>query len=96
MLQSAGTTVNMAERRNTVICFFEPNSPKISAFEIHEWIHETLRLPEQEVNMIQIDGIKRHVYIKLETEEWVHKIIQDTNGQTTYKHPDGIVFKVLI
>jgi hypothetical protein len=85
----------MAERRNTIVCAFDPNTPKISAFDIHEWIYETFRLPDQEVNMIQIDGIK-HVYTKLETEQCAHKIIQDTNGQTTYKHPDGLLSVVLI
>jgi hypothetical protein len=74
--QSLGlTTLNMTERRNTILCAFDPNSPKISSFDIHEWIYETLRLPDQEVNMIQIEGIKRHVYIKLETEQYAHRII---------------------
>jgi hypothetical protein len=31
-------------------------SPRISAFNIHEWIYEKLHLPEEDLNMIQIDG----------------------------------------
>ena len=58
-------SVIMRERRNTTVCSFEPESPRISAFEIHEWIHDILRITEQKVNMIQIDGIRRKVYIKM-------------------------------
>jgi hypothetical protein len=90
------TTVTVIELRNTVIYAFDPNSPKISAFDIHEWIHETLRIPEKEVTMIQIDGTKRHEYIKLVTEQKVQKIVMDTNGHLTYKHADGLISVVLI
>jgi hypothetical protein len=48
------------------------------------------------VTLIEIDGIKRHVYIKLLTEQMAHKIIQDTNGRMTYKHPDGLMTTVII
>ena len=37
----------MAERHNTVVCLFNPSSPRITAYDIHEWIHSTLRIPEQ-------------------------------------------------
>ena len=48
----------MAERQQTIVCSFEPSSPKISAYDIHEWIFEQLHIPEQLVRMIQIDGTK--------------------------------------
>jgi uncharacterized UPF0146 family protein len=86
--------VTMTERRNTVICAFDPNSPKISAYDIHELIYETLCIPDQEVTVIQIDGIKRHVFIKLLTEQMAYKIIQDTNRRMTYKHTDRLMTTV--
>ena len=52
----------MGEGRNTIVCTFDSGSPRISALEIHEWVRAVLRIPEQKVNMIQIDGIKRQVY----------------------------------
>jgi hypothetical protein len=55
----------MGERQNTFVCAFDPQIPRISAYEIHEWIYETICLSESEVNMIQIDGPKLHVYIKV-------------------------------
>jgi hypothetical protein len=54
----------MAESQNTVVCFFNPNSPRITAFDIQEWLHDVLKIPEDIVNTIQIDGTKRQVYIK--------------------------------
>ena len=48
----------MGERQNTFVCAFDPQSPHISAYEIHEWIYDTLCLRESEVVMIQIDGPK--------------------------------------
>jgi hypothetical protein len=79
----------MSERRNTVVCAFDLASPKITAFEIHEWIFAVLRIPEQTIQMIQIDGIKRHVYIKLTDNEAVLTLLRDTAGQAEYKHPTG-------
>jgi hypothetical protein len=39
--------------------------------------------------MIQIDGIKQHVYIKLADADSVHALLRDTAGQAEYKHPTG-------
>jgi hypothetical protein len=58
-------TYRLGERINTVIYSFDKNSPRISAFGIHEWIRETVHREEQEVPNIQVDGQMRQVYIKL-------------------------------
>ena len=79
---------------NTLVCTFDPASPRINAWDIHEWIHETLQIPEQDVQLIQIDGIRRQVFIKLPTSEHVIKIVRDTNGSAEYKYPSGEVFHV--
>ena len=60
----------MATRQNMIICMFDPAGPQISAFYIHEWLHESLHI-QQKVNMIQIDSIKGQVYIKLTDREYV-------------------------
>jgi len=86
----------MGERRNTIVCTFDPGSPRISALEIHEWIHVVLRIPEQKVNMIQIDGTKRQVYIKMTDIEGVQDIIKGTGGQAEYTHTNGEISTVSV
>ena len=51
----------MSERRNTMVCSFERESPRITAIEIHDWFDERFHIPAQEVQMVQIDGPKRQV-----------------------------------
>jgi hypothetical protein len=55
----------MAIRNNTVVFTFDPASPRITAHDLHEWLHESIRLHEHKVQMIQIDGIKKQVFVKL-------------------------------
>ena len=86
----------MQGRKHTIVCTFDPASPRINAWDIHEWINEALNIPEQEVQLVQIDGIQRQVFIKLATSEQVIKILQDTKGQATYTYPSGDVFPVTI
>jgi hypothetical protein len=46
-----------------MVCSFERDSPRITALEIHDWIDERFHLPAQGVQMVQIDGPQRKVYI---------------------------------
>ena len=55
---------NMCERKDTVVCTFDKESPTISKFEIHEWTYNHLILDENEVKIIQTDGPKRQVCVK--------------------------------
>jgi hypothetical protein len=79
----------MTERQNTVVCTFDPSSPRINAYDIHEWIHAALKIPENKVRMIQIDGIKRQVFIKFVDSDSVQALISDTSGQAEYKYTNG-------
>jgi len=89
-------TDTMNDRLNTIVCIFEQKSPRISALEIHEWIYDTLRIPETEVRMIQIEGARRHVYIKLSTNDYAKEIVKNTAGKVTYKHDNGEISIVRI
>jgi hypothetical protein len=40
----------MAERKNTIMRQFDPTSPRISAHEIHDWIHDVLKYPTTRSN----------------------------------------------
>jgi hypothetical protein len=48
----------MYERKNAILCFFKKNSLKITAYDIHVWIHSALTLQEEEVNMAQALRLK--------------------------------------
>ena len=70
---------------------FDPTSPRITAYDIHEWIQQVLRISEYTVSMIQIDGIKRQVFIKLIDDAYIHALLRETNGQAEYKHHNGVL-----
>ena len=93
----AVSTMNvLPNRQNTLVCAFDMASPRISAYDIHEWVHENMKLEPTDVIMIQIDSTKRHVYLKLHDDKLVHRLIQNTAGQLKYKHPNGEVSNVKI
>ena len=79
----------MSDRLNTLTSIFDPRSPRISAYNIHEWIHDTLRLAEEDVSIIQVDGPKRCVYIKITNEDRLKEVLKYTNGLCEYKHENG-------
>ena len=58
----------MSERRNAIVSAFDIKSPRISAYDIHEWIYAQMRVGEIDVTMVQIDGPERHVYRESQEE----------------------------
>jgi hypothetical protein len=64
-------------------------SPRISAYSIHEWIFETLHIAEEDLQMIQIDGPRRHVYIKFEHPEPMLMTLNEAEGGKEYRHENG-------
>jgi hypothetical protein len=86
----------MSECQNTIVCAFHLNSPRISAFNIHEWIFYHIHLPENEVTMVQIDGPRRHVYVKFLNANRMQDVLQTTNGQAEYRHDTGEMSMVRI
>ena len=78
------------------MCAFDQCRPRVSAFDVHECVYETLHLQEREVVMIQIDGPRRHVYIKFRDPQRMQAILTATQGQEDFRHENGEVSKVRI
>jgi hypothetical protein len=79
----------MTDRQNTIVCIFYRNSPRITAHHIHEWIYESLQLPETDVSMIQIDGPRRRIYIKFNNSKRSLSVLQETAGRGEFHHETG-------
>jgi len=79
-----------------LVCIFDPRSPRISANNIHEWIHDPLRLVEEDSQMIQVNGSKRRVFTKFLNEDRMKEILRDTNGTCEYKHDVGEISQVIV
>lgn len=85
------------ERQNTiVITFIERDTPRPNAYDIHEWIHNTLKILPEDIAALQLNGITRQVYIKCKAQAIVEKILLDTNGESYYIHEGGQRTKVTI
>ena len=85
----------MTERENTLVCTFDPQSPRITAYDIHEWIYETMHLDGTDVALVQVDG-PRQVYIKFKEYRRMQETLMSTNGQGELRHSNGVIPKVII
>jgi hypothetical protein len=68
----------------------------VSAYDVHEWINAQLRLLEEQICLIKIDGPRRRVYIKVISEEQMRVTLHATGGQQEYKHENGEISTVMI
>jgi hypothetical protein len=80
----------MCDRQNTVVCAFGPSSPRVLALQIHDWKYDNLKLPEDDVRIIQIDGPRRSVYIKFHSFLSIPlAVLQETIGGVEFRHGNG-------
>jgi hypothetical protein len=66
-------------------------SPKIFALDIHEWLYSTLKLPDDDIRMLQRDGPSRRVYIKFVPFENMNTHLQNIKESHEYKHANGMI-----
>ena len=84
------------DRQNTIVCSFDMRSPKINAFQIHEWLHDTLRLNEDDIRVIQIDGTLRKVYIKFVDSGRMMRGLQPIQVDLEFYHETGEIPKMTV
>jgi len=63
---------------------------------MYEWIHDSLRLVEGDIQMTQVDGPRRRVFIIFFNEDRMNEILWDTNGTCEYKHDNGEISQVSV
>jgi hypothetical protein len=61
----------------------------MSAYDMHEWIHDTLRLTEADVAMVQADGAKRQVFVKLREFNKMQGMLTSSRGSGEWGNFDG-------
>jgi hypothetical protein len=87
---------NMGDRVNTLVCSFDAQSPRTSAFKVHEWVTTKLGLTEDDLQLLQIDGSKRKIYLKFFSVDKMYAVIQETGGTKEYYHESGEISNVVI
>jgi len=63
---------------------------------MHECIHEKLKLPENDVRLIQFDGPRRRVLIKFINVARLQAVLRTTQKQLDYIHDNGELSVVYI
>jgi hypothetical protein len=81
----------MCDTQNTLVFIFDPRIPKITAYHIREWLYEQLRLREDEIRMIQVEGPRRRVFIKFVTNKQMQTVLRARKRQLEYRHETGAV-----
>jgi len=100
MLYNAGghfKVVNAAEKTwrfifvHVTIHFrtFEKESPRLTAYVIHDWINDFLKVEESDISMIQIDGPKRQAHIKIAAAQRSMGTLNEMNWSMQYDHCKG-------
>jgi hypothetical protein len=79
----------MSERQHTIVCSFDTRNPRIYAYQIHEWLHDMLHLPEDGIRIIQIDGTRRKVYVKFMNKERKMVVLNHVKGPIACRHENG-------
>jgi len=70
--------------------YVEPTSPHVFQFmKYMNGFMTSYRLTEQSLTVIQIDGIQRHVFVKVVHDIYIQNILQSTNGSAEYRHVIG-------
>jgi hypothetical protein len=68
----------------------------MAAHEVHNWIVDQLKVTDGPVAAVQIDPIKRQVFIKFDDPDYAPLVVQRTNGAVTCKHSTGEITTVQI
>ncbi|KAJ4448353.1 hypothetical protein ANN_10368 [Periplaneta americana] len=72
------TNYDDRKETNLVMSFTERDIPRPEPYLLHEWIYKDFRLKEEQLEMIQLNGVTRQVFIKCISTDIVEEILQIT------------------
>ena len=68
----------------------------MNAYQIHEWLHDTALIREEEVRVIQIDGPLRNVYVKFVSPDKMTNTLQQFQGDLQFYLENGDISSVKV
>ena len=86
----------MCECKNTVVFSFDTRSSRVNAYQIHEWLHDTALICEEDVRVIQIDEPLRKVYMKFVSPKKMMNTLQQLQGDIQFHHENGDISSVKV
>jgi hypothetical protein len=84
----------MYEQKQTMACIFEASAPRVTAYDVHEWVSDTLQVSEESVISILIDNQHKTIYIKLVEQQCIDALVTRTSGVVEFKHPSSEITHV--
>jgi len=88
--------MTMCERHNTTVFSFDKRSPRVNVFQIHEGLHKTALIKQDDVRVIKIDGPLRKAYVKFVTSERMMNILQQIQCDLSFRHENGEISQVKV
>ena len=83
------------KRKNTVEFRFERDKERPTAYEVHDWLFNVIKIQEDQVEAVQLDGIKNSVFVKFVTEGQMDRVLLK-GPQIIFKTNTGLEIKVQI
>jgi hypothetical protein len=86
----------VGDRIQTMVASFDVHSPRTSAYSIHVWVTQRLGLTEDDLLAMQVDGVRRKVYLKFVSDQKLYAMLQSTQGKVDFHHESGEVSTVTL
>ncbi|KAJ4437547.1 hypothetical protein ANN_17692 [Periplaneta americana] len=84
------------KRINTLKIKFPATAKKPSAYEIHQWLVETMRVNTDQVDTIQLHNRDFAIYLKLVSVTLYNKLLNEHKGDKMFKYESGEEIQIVV
>lgn len=84
------------KRINTLKIKFPATAKKPSAYEIHQWLVETMRVNTDQVDTIQLHNRDFAIYLKLVSVTLYNKLLNEHKGDKMFKYESGDEIQIVV